>query len=251
MSPPARRLAFFGALFAGWAALAAAGVLPAEFFPSPATVGERFWTGAVDGEFLGAIGRSVHRLLIGYAISTAVGIPLGLTCARIPAIDQTVGSLVVGLQALPSICWLPAALLWFGPTEPAILFVVVMGSVLSIAVGANDAARNIPSLYLRAARTMGTREWRVYREVIFPAALPGIVTALKQGWLFAWRSLMGAELIVAAPGLGRLLQAGRSENDIGLVAAVMVVVMGLGWSVDKWVFATLSIRLRRVRGLTD
>ena len=143
--------------------------------------------------------------------------------------------------------WLPAALLWFGLSDAAILFVVIMGSVLAISIGTDDAVKNLPPIYIRAARTMGIRGFRLYKDVIFPAALPGIVSALKQGWSFAWRSLMAGELLFVSPGLGHLLQMGRDLNDISLVAAVMVVIMVLGWSVDRFIFSSLeeSIRIRR------
>src|SRR4029077_11817425 len=205
--------------------------------------------GFADHSFQIGIGRSLERIAIGYAISALIGIPLGLLTARIRWLDHTVGSFVIGLQTLPSICWLPAALLWFGLTDGAILFVVVMGSTLAISIGTDDAVKNLPPIYVKAALTMGVRGLRLYREVIFPAALPGIVSALKQGWSFAWRSLMAGELLFVSPGLGHLLQMGRDLNDINLVVAVMIVIMALGWSVDRFIFSAWELRLRQKRGM--
>ena len=124
-----------------------------------------------------------------------------------------------------------------------------MGSVLAISMGTDDAVKNLPPIYIRAARTMGVRGVRLYREVIFPAALPGIVSALKQGWSFAWRSLMDGELLFVSPGLGHLLQMGRDLNDISQVAAVMVIIMLLGWSVDRFLFSTWEDSIRSRRGM--
>src|SRR5438270_12171181 len=142
--------------------------------------------------------------------------------ARLGWLRAAVGPLVVGLQALPSICWLPLALLWFGLSEKAIPFVVVMGSMLSITIATEGAVRAVPTLYIRAARTMGSRRLRLYTRVILPAALPGIVTGLKLGWTFAWRSLMAGELLYVAGGLGRLLTLRRAL--CGMARALSVVV---------------------------
>src|SRR5262249_42642484 len=150
------------------------------------------------GEMARAIATSLYRLFAGYAMSAGGGIALGVILARTSWLRSAVGPLVVGLQALPSICWLPLALLWFGLSERAILFVVVMGSLLSITIATEGAVRAVPSLYIRAARTMGSRRLRLYTRVILPAALPGILTGLKLGWTFAWRSLMAGELLYVA-----------------------------------------------------
>jgi NitT/TauT family transport system permease protein len=141
-----------------------------------------------DGELPRAVGTSLYRLFAGYTLSAGAGITLGVMLARMSWLRAAVGPIVVGLQALPSICWLPLALLWFGLSEKAILFVVVMGSLLSITIATEGAVRAVPTLYIRAARTMGSRRLRLYTRVILPAALPGIVTGLKLGWTFAWRS---------------------------------------------------------------
>lgn len=245
-----QRLLFYGALLAGWFFLAHQKIWPPYLFPAPQTVLETFKTGFQDHSFQIGILTSLKRMGIGYGFSAIVGIVLGLLTARIKWIENTIGSLIIGLQTLPSICWLPAALLWFGLSDGAILFVVVMGSLLSVAIGTHDAVKNLPPIYVRAARTMGVQGIRLYREVIFPGALPGIVSALKQGWSFAWRSLLAAEILFVSPGLGHLLQMGRDLNDISLVVAVMVVIMILGWTVDRLIFSKWEARIRHRRGMT-
>jgi NitT/TauT family transport system permease protein len=249
MSPRIQRALFYAGLFALWSWLAYMKFWPNYLFPSPKGVLDTMRQGFSDHSFQIGIGRSLERIALGYGLSALIGIPLGLLTARIRWLDHTLGSFVIGLQTLPSICWLPAALLWFGLTDGAILFVVVMGSTLAISIGTDDAVKNLPPIYVKAARTMGVRGLRLYRDVIFPAALPGIVSALKQGWSFAWRSLMAGELLFVSPGLGHLLQMGRDLNDISLVAAVMVVIMALGWSVDRFAFSALEARIRARRGM--
>lgn len=244
MKQTAWRLGFFAALLALWHGLASSGIWPPYLFPSPASVWAALAAGFADGSLTLGIGASLTRLCVGYAISLTIGLPLGLLAGSVRWIDQTVGSVVLGLQTLPSICWLPLALLWFGLNERAIVFVVVMGAVLSISLAAEDGVKNTPQAYLRAARNMGARGWRLYTRVIFPAALPGIATGMKLGWSFAWRSLMAGELLYGNSGLGHLLMMGRELNDMTQVLAVMCVIITLGLLVDRAVFAPLERNVR-------
>jgi NitT/TauT family transport system permease protein len=207
------------------------------------------WKGIQNGTVLIGIAGSMWRLFRGYTAALVIGLMLGLVLARVRPIKETLGLLVMGLQALPSICWLPLALLWFGLNERAILFVVVMGAVFSIAQSTEDGIRNTPPVYLKAARNLGARGLRIYSAVVLPAAFPNIVTGMKLGWSFAWRSLMAGELLYALPGLGHLLTMGRELNDMSQVLAVIVVIIALGLATDRLVFGTMERRLRERWGL--
>ena len=189
---------------------------------------------------------SLARLGIGYAISLVIGVILGLLMGRINLIKETVGSLVLGLQALPSICWLPFAILWFGLTEQAIIFVVVMGALFSITLGVESGVRNTPPIYLKAARNMGSHGLSLYTQVILPAALPAVINGLKQGWTFAWRSLMAAELIYTTISLGNLLYSGEQLLDSSMVISVMLLIIVVGVAIDVLVFGPLE-KLTRAR----
>ncbi len=243
------RLLFFLALLLGWQALYSLHLWPPYLFPSSWSVASSLGLGFADGSFPLAILVSLRRILIGYAISLVVGVPLGLLIGRVRLLQETLGTVILGLQALPSICWLPLAILWFGLSERAILFVVVMGAVLSICLSAVDGVRNTPPLYLRAARTMGAEGWPLYWRVILPAALPALITGMKLGWSFAWRSLMAGELLYVSLGLGQLLTLGRELNDMGRVMAVMLVIVVLGLIVDRLLFAPAERLVRERWGL--
>ncbi len=244
-----RKLIFFAALLAVWQALVWIGLWPEFIFPSPLGVAQTLVRGFQNGTFIVCIVTSMQRILIGFGISAVVGMTLGLAIGRIRLLDETIGSLVLGLQALPSICWLPLALLWFGLSETAILFVVVMGALLSITLATEAGVKNTPPLYLRAARNLGARGWRLYALVILPAALPAIITGMKLGWSFAWRSLMAGELLYVSLGLGQLLMMGRDLNDMSQVVAVMLVIIAIGLAVDRLIFAPLESRVRERWGL--
>lgn len=243
------RLIFFAGLLALWQLLTGLNLWPPYLFPSPAQVAKSFARGLADGTLFIAIGSSLWRLLEGYAIAIAIGMILGVIMARVQWFKQTVGLLVLGLQALPSVCWLPLALLWFGLNEQAILFVVIMGAVFSIAQSTEDGVRNTPPVYLRAARNLGARGSQVYLSVILPSALPSVVSGMKLGWSFAWRSLMAGELLYTLPGLGNLLNMGRELNDMSQVIAVILVIISLGLLTDRLVFRLLEKRVRERRGL--
>ncbi len=243
------RLVFFLLLLAGWEGLTRLGLWPEFIFPAPAAVARTLVGGFANGTMLVAIAISLRRLLVGFLISAVVGIGLGLAIGRVRLLDDTLGSLVLGLQALPSICWLPLALLWFGLNEQAILFVVVMGALLAITLATEAGVKNTPPLYLRAARNLGASGWRLYGLVVLPAALPAIISGMKLGWSFAWRSLMAAELLYVSLGLGHLLMMGRELNDMSQVVAVMLVIIAIGLVVDRAIFAPLESRVRDRWGL--
>jgi len=243
------KLAFFAGLLLLWEALVRLHLWPSYVFPSPLAVGRSLLDGFASGVIPLAILTSLRRVLLAYAVSLLIGIPLGLLLGRTRILQETLGTLVLGLQALPSICWLPLALLWFGLSEAAITFVVVMGAVLSITLSTADGVRNTSPLYLRAARTMGARGWRLYIGVILPAALPAILSGMKLGWSFAWRSLMAAELLYVSLGLGQVLTLGRELNDMGRVLSVMLVIIAIGLLVDYAVFRPAELRIRQRWGL--
>jgi NitT/TauT family transport system permease protein len=231
-------------LITGWALLSRLGPWPPWLLPGPDAVVRALGASARDGTLVRGVLTSLHRLFFGYALSAALGIALGMVMGRIAWVRAAVGPLVVGLQALPSICWLPLALLWFGLSEKAIVFVVVMGSLLAITIATEGAVRAVPPLYVRAARTLGARRLRLYTRVILPASLPGIVTGLKLGWTFAWRSLMAGELLYVSGGLGQLLTLGRELNDMARVMAVMVVIVVLGLVFERVLFGAIERHVR-------
>ena len=243
------RLVFFAGLAAVWEILAREGVWPEYLFPSASKVLSSMAHGVADRSYVIGIADSVWRLVQGYLIALVVGLTLGMAMAEVRWLKDTLGLLVMGLQALPSICWLPLALLWFGLNERAILFVVIMGAVMSIAQSTEDGVRNTAPVYIRAARNLGARGLRIYSAVIFPAALPSIVTGMKMGWAFAWRSLMAGELLYTLPGLGHLLNMGRELNDMSQVVAVILVIITIGLLSDQLVFGNIEKRVRARWGL--
>jgi NitT/TauT family transport system permease protein len=231
---------FFVLLVVGWEAIYHTKKWSPVLVPSPLTVAEYLVGSARDGTMWHATVVTMKRLLIGYFLSIVFGLPLGLLTARFKFVEDTLGVLALGLQTLPSVCWIPLALLWFGQTEGAMLFVVIMGSLWSILIATDNGVRTVPPIYARAARTMGSKRLHTWFKVILPASLPFIVSGMKQGWGFAWRSLMGAEIyvtILTGFGLGHLLHYGRELNAMDQVIGVMLVIIVIGLLADKILFS--------------
>ncbi len=245
-----RRVAFYGVLVLAWHGLALSGIWPSYALPGPLDVINSLASGFQDGSFLQAILVSIQRLVIGYSISLVIGVTLGILIGRNRIVEETLGSLVLGLQALPSICWLPLAILWLHLSEQAVIFVVVMGALFSITLGVDAGVKNTPPVYLKAARNMGARGIALATQVILPAALPAILSGLKQGWSFAWRSLMAAELLYYTVSLGNLLNNARDLDDTSQVIAIMLIIIAIGVAIDSLIFNPIERVVRERWGLS-
>lgn len=225
------------------------GIWKPYLFPSPLAV---FTTlvGLTKDNTLGiALLASAKRIVVGYALSIMLGISMGLTIVRVKWLDENVSALILGLQTLPSICWLPFAILWYGLNESAIIFVIAIGSTFAISMAIEAGIKNVNPLFVRAAKTMGADGIKVYWNVIIPASLPSLITGLKQGWSFAWRALMAGEMMSATKGLGQVLMVGRDLADISQVTAIMIVIVILGVAVDKLIFGKVETNIRQKWGL--
>jgi NitT/TauT family transport system permease protein len=241
---------FYSVLLGLWALLAKLRIWPPYLFPAPWAVASALWAGLQDHSFLIGIAVTMKRMLIGYSLSVVLGMILGLAVASNKFLEETLGALLVSLQSLPSICWVPLAILWFGLTEKAILFVLLMGCILSVTIAMEDGRKQMPKIYTMAGRNLGASGFRLFWYVMLPASLPYIVSGLKQGWAFGWRSLIQAEMIFLTIGLGQLLMMGRDLNDMSQVIAVMLMIIALGYLVNRLVFRTIERTLQSRWGLT-
>ena len=237
-----------------WQALWAAAFWPEYQLPSPSAVGAHVVESVRDDKLLGWFWTSVHRAFIGFGISLLVAVPLGLAMANIKVVRRAIGPLVSGLQSLPSVAWVPAAILWFGLTDSAIYFVVLLGAVPSIANGLVSGIDQVPPILPRVGKVLGAGRLATVRHILLPAALPGFLGGLKQGWAFSWRSLMAAELIATSPelgeGLGQVLHNGMSLSDQSLVFFAIFLIFLVGVGIELAVFRPLERSVLRARGLT-
>jgi len=245
LAPP---LAGLAGLIVVWAIVAA--LTSSRAIPSPAAVWSAFVRGMSNGTIPRAAVKTLIRLVFSFAVSIVVGTALGFVLALNEFARRSIRPLVVALQITPFIAWLPLAVVWFGLTERAVVFVAIVGAFPSVTLGTIASFGQVPPILKRAGRTIGADGWQLYRDVIFPAAMPGYVSGLQQAWGFAWKALMAGELITAglrATGLGQLL--GRSQSDVPtLVAAVGVIVL-IGVAVEYLVFVPIDRRIRGRRGL--
>ena len=244
-----RQALFYAALLTLWILVARLKIWPPYVLPDPKGVWDSLAAGFSDHSFWIAIWVSMRRIAIGYGISIVLGIVLGFCLASSKFLEDTLGGLLVSLQSLPSICWLPLAVLWFGLTEKAILFVVIMGSVLSLTIAMETGRQQMPKIYSMAGRNLGAHGLKLFFYVLLPASLPYLVSGLKQGCAFAWRSLISGEMVFVSLGLGQLLMLGRDLNDMSQVIAVMLLIIAIGYVVDGLIFRTLERRLQERWGL--
>lgn len=231
-----------------WALVAA--VTDTASIPSPAVVWSAFLDGVRDGTIPEATLKTLIRLAFAFALSIAIGALVGAGMALNEFARRSVRPIIVAMQITPFVAWLPIAVIWFGATERAVVFVTIVGAFPSMTLATLSAVRQVPPILKRAGATMGARGWTMYREVIVPAAMPGFVAGLQQAWGFAWKALMAAELIITAAGatgLGHLLT--EESADVPALLAVLGVIVVIGVAVDYLVFHRLDRHVRKRRGL--
>ncbi|QJY47218.1 ABC transporter permease [Pseudonocardia broussonetiae] len=236
-----------------WQVLWASAIWPEFKLPAPIAVAEQFTEIVVDGSIWSITWTSVGRAIVGFLVSVAIATPLGLLVAKVSFVRRAIGPLLSGMQSLPSVAWVPAAVLWFGLTDATIYFVVLLGSVPSIANGLVSGIDQVPPILGRVGDVMGAGRLASARLILLPAALPGYIAGCKQGWAFAWRSLMAAEIIATSPqlgvGLGAYLKEGSDVNNIAGVISAIVLILLVGVGIELLVFKPLERRVLQARGL--
>lgn len=226
-----------------WAA--ASEIARSPLLPGPIEVARALARAIAAGTLVRAVAISTARLVVGYATALALGIPAGLVLARSERTKRALGPLVLGLSSVPSICWLPLAIVWFGLSEAAIQIVVVLGAALPVTMATEGAVRQLPPTVERAARTMGASGVTLIVRVLLPAAMPGIVSGAKIGWTFALRSLMAGELLFVSGGLGQLLETGRDLADTALVLGIVAVIVLLSRVSERVLFGPIERGIAR------
>ena len=244
-----KKIAFYILIIVVWQGIDSADIWPDNIFPSPIEVGEDLLFGISDGSLFYGIATSMWRLIIGLAIAIGGGMLLGIFMARVETVNQTIGSLVLGLQSIPSVAWVPLAILWFGLSDAGIVFVTAIGAIFAVTINTYTGVKNINPSFIEAARNMGAKGTQLVTTILIPAAFPYMITGFKQGWAFAWRGVIGAELLFSFLGLGFLLNVGRQLNDVSQVIAMMLVIMGIGILIDGFVFKKIEDKVMTKWGL--
>ena len=241
----------FIAVFIGiWQIAYLSGIWPKVSLPSPIMVVESFYDLIQDNTLLLSIGMTLYRLLIGFAASIIIGVSVGLAMVKFPGFGKTMSSFAIGLQSFPSVAWVPFAILLIGLNDLGILFVVIMSSVFSVMMSAYSGIRNVPPIYLKAARNMGAESFSMFRYLMIPAATPALIIGIKQAWSFAWHALVGAEILMAASiGIGHIMLVGREFQLMDQIIASMITIFALGMLFDKVIFAKLDDKVREKWGL--
>lgn len=249
-----RDLVFFLSLIVFWQLAYYLGVKVFEawkdyVFPNPIAVLASLLHLIDDGGLFLAVFYSLRRAILGFILALILGVIVGILIEANSYLKRNLKQILMGMQSLPSICWVPFAILWFGLEESSIIFVVFMGTVFSVTLAIGDAIRGVPTIYIKVAKTMGASKRDILIRVMLPAALPNFASGLKQSWSFAWRALMSGEVLSSCSGLGYTLMMGRNLADINQVMAVMVVIIIVGILIDRLVFTKILNKLLIGRGL--
>jgi NitT/TauT family transport system permease protein len=244
-------IALFLAAFVGvWQLVFMLGIWPVTALPSPATVVQAMGSLIANSSLPIGIGITLLRLVAGFVISIGIGVAVGLVMVKFRGFGKTMSSFAVGLLTFPSIVWAIFAILPFGYTDVAILFVIVMASVFSVMITTYSSIRNIPPIYLRAGRNMGARGFTLFRHVMLPAAMPALIPGIRQAWSFAWHALIGAEILITTlSGLGYILSVGRDFIVMEDIIATMITIFVIGIVFDRVLFAKVEERVRSRWGL--
>lgn len=224
-----------------------------DLYPSVFDVFGAFGLAWDAGQMQRAMLTSLSRGVLGFMLAVAIGTVIGLLLAEVTWLRRAVGPIISGLQVLPSVAWVPAAILWFGLSDATVYFVILMGAVPSVANGVIDGLQRVPEDIRRAGVVMGANRWEMAARIMFPAALPNYISGLKQGWAFSWRSLMAAEIIATGGslgfGLGSLLQQNRELADLAGVLATVLTILAMGILIELAGFGPIERRVLRGRGL--
>ena len=243
------RVCFYLLLFLIWYLIVFLGHIPNYILPAPYEVLNSFYYGIFEGGYLIAIFHSLLRVLIGYFLALGVGIITGILLARYYLLDITFGRIILALQSIPSVAWVPLALLWFGITDKAVIFIIILEAVLPVALSTKNAMKNIPPNLIRAAQTLGSRGLHLYLNVIIKAMVPELVTGLRLSWAFAWRALIAGELFISGAGIGQTLELGRSLADMSQVIAMITTIGLIGFLTENMFFGSIEKRVRILWGL--
>jgi NitT/TauT family transport system permease protein len=241
---------FLMAFIGIWQLIYVLGIWPKISLPSPLMVAESFYELLQNNMLITSIAMTLYRLTIGFFISIALGVAIGLAMVKFTGFGKTMSSFAIGLQSFPSVAWVPFAILLIGLNDAGILFVVVMSSVFSVMMSTYSGMRNIPTIYIRAAKNMGAKGIHLFRYLMIPAATPALITGIKQAWSFAWHALIGAEILMAASiGIGHILLIGREFQAMNQIIASMITIFALGMLFDRVLFMKLEDKVREKWGL--
>lgn len=243
---------FISVFLALWQLVYMSEILPKLSLPSPLAVGQTIIELLFDFTLVKGTAFTLWRLFLGFILSLAIGLIIGLLMIKFQQFGKTMSSFAVGLQSFPSIAWIPFAILLIGFNDFGILFVVVMSSVFSVMLSTYSGLRNVPPIYIRAARNMGAKGFSLFRYVLIPAATPTLIMGMRQAWSFAWHALIGAEMLITTlVGLGYILSVGREFSNMSQIIATMIVIFTIGLIFDRVVFVKIEEKIRDRWGLNQ
>ncbi|MCS0653771.1 ABC transporter permease [Cytobacillus firmus] len=249
MQTAIKRIVFFAAIIAFWEIGSRLELWHPLIFPSLSSVFSALAEGFQDKTLIYDLIASFKRLAVGLTISLIIGTLIGILLGKSKTADETLGAVILALQSVPSIVWLPIAIMWFGLNEKAVIFVTILGGTFVMALNMRTGIKNVSPLYIKAAQTMGATGIDLFTRVIFPASIPYVVTGSRLAWAFAWRALMAGELLSTGPGLGYTLRYASDFGRMDIVIGVMIIIGAIGMIVDQFIFQRIEKSVIKKWGL--
>ncbi|MBG9587733.1 ABC transporter permease [Cytobacillus firmus] len=249
MQTAIKRFIFFAAIIAFWEIGSRLELWHPLIFPSLSSVFNALAEGFQDKTLIYDLIASFKRLAVGLTISLIIGTLIGILLGKSKTADETLGAVILALQSVPSIVWLPIAIMWFGLNEKAVIFVTILGGTFVMALNMRTGIKNVSPLYIKAAQTMGATGIDLFTRVIFPASIPYVVTGSRLAWAFAWRALMAGELLSTGPGLGYTLRYASDFGRMDIVIGVMIIIGAIGMIVDQFIFQRIEKSVIKKWGL--
>ncbi|WP_282171914.1 ABC transporter permease [Cytobacillus firmus] len=249
MQTAIKRIIFFAAIIAFWEIGSRLELWHPLIFPSLSSVFNALAEGFQDKTLIYDLIASFKRLAVGLTISLIIGTLIGILLGKSKTADETLGAVILALQSVPSIVWLPIAIMWFGLNEKAVIFVTILGGTFVMALNMRTGIKNVSPLYIKAAQTMGATGIDLFTRVIFPASIPYVVTGSRLAWAFAWRALMAGELLSTGPGLGYTLRYASDFGRMDIVIGVMIIIGAIGMIVDQFIFQRIEKSVIKKWGL--
>ncbi|SET64718.1 NitT/TauT family transport system permease protein [Salinibacillus kushneri] len=246
-----KRIIFYVCLILLWQGIVMLGIWPESMVPGPLAVVNEIYAGFADMTLVYDIVGSFKHLIIGLIISLIIGTLMGVLLATVKSADETLGSMILALQSVPSIVWVPLAIIWFGFTEASIIFVVIIGGTFVMAMNMRIGIKNVSPIFLKAARTMGSKGFDLFFKIIIPASIPHAVTGVRLAWAFSWRALMAAEMLSTGPGLGYTLSYASDFNNMALVIGIIIIIGVIGSVVDQLVFQRIENKVLKRWGMEN
>jgi ABC-type nitrate/sulfonate/bicarbonate transport system permease component len=231
-----------------WFCLTEGGYVSPLVLPSPVTIANTLGNMLISGDLLSHIAISVARVFVGFTLAFIIAVPLGIAIAKIKSLRTILDPWIQFLQPIPSIAWVPFALLWFGLNNNAAIFVITIAAFFPIIINTRQAVISFPQNLINVSYTLGAKWYHIIYKVLLPGIVPNLIAGCKIGMGFAWRAVVAGEIIGIPMGVGFLLMDAKNTARMDIVIVSMITLGILMSLFDRIVFGYLEDKVSKWKG---